>query len=159
MRILGIDPGINITGYGIIQEKDSSLEVVTTGAISPAHSKKYPQRLAFIYDRIIQIIDEFQPDNIAVEDSFYGKNARTALVLGQARGVILLASAHRKIPCYEYAPKKVKMSVVGNGSASKEQVQYMVKAILNYKGEISKYDISDALAVALCHSNQYGVVV
>lgn len=159
MRILGVDPGIHITGYGIIQVKHTSLEVVTTGTISPVHRKKYPQRLAFIYDRITQIIDEFHPDNIAVEDSFYSKNARTALVLGQARGVILLAAAHRELPCYEYPPKKVKMSVVGNGSASKEQVQYMVKAILNYKGEISKFDISDALAVALCHSNQYGVEV
>jgi crossover junction endodeoxyribonuclease RuvC len=102
----------------------------------------------------VNLIREFSPTEIAVEEAFFSKNARTAFVLGQARGMALLAAARHELDCFEYAPKKVKLSVVGNGNASKEQVQFMVKSILSLKQLTEKFDVTDALAVALCHINQ-----
>ena len=154
IRVLGIDPGINITGYGVLDHDGSDQSVVTFGTIIPPRKKSNPARLAHLYAEIANLIREFSPTEIAVEEAFFSKNARTAFVLGQARGMALLAAARHELDCYEYAPKKVKLSVVGNGSASKEQVQYMVKSILSLKQLSEKFDVTDALAVALCHINQ-----
>ncbi|MBC8174754.1 MAG: crossover junction endodeoxyribonuclease RuvC [Candidatus Marinimicrobia bacterium] len=153
-RVIGIDPGISTTGFGIIEGYDDTLEVVTFGTIVSSAKKPIYDRLSILYDRICQVIQEYQPTEMAVEESFFSKNPRTALVLGQARGVILLAGAHQHIKCFEYTPRKIKMSVVGSGAASKEQVQFMVKSILKLDEHPSSFDITDALATGMCHLNQ-----
>ncbi|MEE9167461.1 MAG: crossover junction endodeoxyribonuclease RuvC [Candidatus Neomarinimicrobiota bacterium] len=153
-KVIGIDPGITTTGYGIVEEGESDPEVVTYGTLSPPAKKNTYQRLAHIYDGLYQVIDRFHPQEMAIEEAFFGKNARTAFVLGQARGVALLAATHQDLDCFEYAPRKIKLSVVGNGNASKEQVQYMVKSILSLSDAPKEFDITDALAAALCHLNQ-----
>lgn len=155
-RVLGIDPGITTTGYGILEHVKGSQSVITFGTITPPAKKSNPEKLAHLYTEITAIIHEFSPTEIAVEEAFFSKNARTAFVLGQARGMALLAAARLELQCFEYSPKKVKLSVVGNGSASKEQVRFMVKAILSLDQIPEKFDITDALAVALCHINQSG---
>jgi len=154
IRVLGIDPGINITGYGILDHDGSNQSVVSFGTITPPAREANPERLAHLYAEIVNIIREFSPTDIAVEEAFFSKNARTAFVLGQARGMALLAAARQELKCFEYSPKKVKLSVVGNGKASKEQVQFMVKSILSLEQVPEKFDVTDALAVALCHINQ-----
>lgn len=154
VRVIGIDPGISTTGFGVIEGNDDTLKVVTFGTIVPSAKKPIYDRLSILYDRICQVIHEYQPTEMAVEESFFSKNPRTALVLGQARGVILLAGAHQHIKCFEYPPRKIKMSVVGSGAASKEQVQFMVKSILKLDEPPSSFDITDALAAGLCHLNQ-----
>lgn len=153
-KVIGIDPGIETTGYGIIESDGHDHRAVTYGTISPPRGKPLYKRLAHLYDDLKKIIEENNPDEMVVEEAFFSKNARTALVLGQARGVILLAGARQDIPCFEYAPRKIKMSVVGNGNASKEQVQYMVKSLLSLTETPSKLDVTDALATALCHLNR-----
>ena len=153
-RVIGIDPGISTTGYGIVEKNCSNQKVVTYGIISPPTRKNLYERLTYFYDGISHIIHQYHPEEMAIEEAFFSKNARTALVLGQARGVILLAAAHRNLVCFEYSPRKIKLSVVGNGNASKEQVQYMVKSMLSLSETPAQFDITDALAVALCHLNQ-----
>ncbi|MFQ6616367.1 MAG: crossover junction endodeoxyribonuclease RuvC [Fidelibacterota bacterium] len=162
-RILGIDPGIRTTGYGILQQNDEGEKVIAWGTLSPPRGQNLYQRLVYLYDGITQIILEHRPSEMAIEEAFFSKNARTALTLGQARGVVLLAAAHQNIDCFEYSPRKIKLAVVGNGNASKTQVQYMVKSLLSL-GDSStgtaipsgpkSFDVTDALATALCHINQ-----
>ena len=152
--MIGIDPGISATGYGIVQQDGSDQEAVAYGTVSPPRGKAVHERLAYIYDDICEIIRKHLPQELAIEEAFFSKNARTALVLGQARGVILLAGAHLDLACFEYSPRKIKMSVVGNGSASKEQVRYMVSSLLSLAEAPEGFDMSDALAAALCHLNQ-----
>jgi|TARA_B100000035_G_C20732296_1_gene436016 crossover junction endodeoxyribonuclease RuvC len=153
-KIIGIDPGIEVTGYGIIESDGHDHRAVKFGTVLPPGGKPLYERLSYLYDDLKKIIEENSPNEMAVEEAFFSKNARTALVLGQARGVILLAGAHQDIQCFEYSPRKIKMSVVGNGNASKEQVQYMVKSLLSLPDTPLKLDITDALATALCHLNQ-----
>lgn len=153
-RIIGIDPSISTTGYGIIEKNHSDHKAIAYGTISPPTRQNIYKRLAYLYDGICQIIVKYHPDEMAIEEAFFSKNARTALVLGQARGVILLAAAHQNLDCFEYSPRKIKMSVVGNGNASKEQVQYMVTSLLLLSETPAEFDITDALAAALCHLNQ-----
>lgn len=150
-RVIGIDPGIETTGYGIIDSNGHDHSAVTFGTISPPRGKPLYERLAYLYGELKEVIGENSPEEMAVEQAFFSKNARTALVLGQARGVILLVGAHQDIHCFEYAPRKIKMAVVGNGNASKEQVQYMVISMLSLQDTPSKLDVTDALATALCH--------
>ena len=154
MRVLGIDPGIRATGFGIIDSKSNSLSLIAYGTINPKKSDNLPKRLNYLFKEINAILDKFSPDIFSIEDMFYSKNVKTAMILGQARGAIIIAGAQANIPIFEYAPRKVKMSVCGNGGASKEQVQYMVMKILNLKEAPSTLDVTDAIAVAICCLNQ-----
>ncbi len=152
--ILGVDPGSMATGFGVLRCNGRRAEVLGYGCIKSKKGRPFPERLRDIYEGIVEVIERYRPDQMAVEDIFYSNNVKTALKIGHARGVVLLAAANRGIPVVEYSPREVKRSVVGSGSASKEQVQFMVKAILGL-GELPEpYDVSDALAVALCHANR-----
>jgi crossover junction endodeoxyribonuclease RuvC len=154
--LMGIDPGTLITGYGVIELIDGKFRLITSDAIVNNNLKPMANRLETIYNRLNEAIKKFSPDEIAIETAFYGKNAQSALKLGQARGVALLVAVKNKKPISEYSPREVKKSVVGNGAASKEQVQYMVKSILKMRTLPKHYDTTDALAVAICHSFHLG---
>lgn len=150
--ILGIDPGSLITGFGIIEMKSGKFRLVKCDAIVNKSKTDLPIRLGVIFQTLDSVIKKYKPDEIAIETAFYGKNAQSALKLGQARGVAMLSAVINKVALSEYSPREVKKSVVGNGAASKEQVQYMVKSILNLPDVPKYYDTTDALAVAICHS-------
>lgn len=152
MTILGIDPGTIVTGFGIILYKNNHLAIVKSGVIKTPAVKELAPRLEAIYDGINQIIKTFNPDEFSIESAFYDKNVQSAMKLGYARGVSILAAAHNKLECCEYSPREVKKAVVGNGAASKEQVQYMIKKLMNIQQSKMKFDESDALAVAVCHA-------
>ncbi len=149
--ILGIDPGTNVMGYGLILIEGKKFSLLQFGVI---HLKKYSShelKLKKIFERVTGIIDEFNPDSMALEAPFYGENIQSMLKLGRAQGVAMAAALSRDIPITEYSPKKVKQSVTGNGNASKEQVAEMLKTLLNIKELPKLLDGTDALAVALCH--------
>ncbi len=152
MIILGVDPGTNYTGYGIIKHNRNILTMVNGGVIKLPQSVQLSQKLEIIYDEINKVIKTYKPDEFAIETAFYGKNVQSAMKIGYARGVSILAAVHNKVPSSEYSPREIKKSVVGTGAASKEQVSYMVKSILDIKDIKMRFDESDALAVALCHS-------
>jgi crossover junction endodeoxyribonuclease RuvC len=149
MRIVGIDPGIRVTGFGII-EKSEKLSVLSYGTITPPVQKSMAEKLKYLYSDTMKIIGKYKPDLLAIESTFYQKNVKSALILGQAKGSILLAAANSNIPCKEFAPRKVKLAVVGNGAAKKEQVQYMIQRILKLDTLPKSFDVSDALAIAYC---------
>lgn len=151
--ILGIDPGTRITGYGVIGHRRLNLEVIDFGCIRPPTDLDAPQKYLIIFNAIESLIDRYKPDAISVETQFVYKNVQSAIKLGMARGVVLLAAAKRNIPIYEYTPKKAKLAVVGNGSASKEQVQKMVQLLLKLPIKPQPEDAADALALAICHAN------
>lgn len=154
--ILGIDPGTNFMGYGLISIVKKQPKLLQFGVI---HLNKYTDhalKLQKIYDRISQIIEEYNPDEVALEAPFFGKNVQSMLKLGRAQGVAIAAALAREIPVVEYAPKKVKQSVCGNGNASKEQVAAMLKQLLNFKETPKLLDATDALSVAMCHFFQGG---
>jgi len=152
MIILGVDPGTLITGYGVIEVRNGKRAMLACGAVKNAGSRSMPLRLKLIYEQLTAVIDQYHPDEFAIETAFYGKNAQSALKIGHARGVSILAAVNRQLPTAEYAPREVKKAVVGNGAASKQQVRYMIKSILGNPDMPAALDISDALAVALCHS-------
>ena len=152
MIILGVDPGTIFTGYGIIKLDSDEITIVTHGIIKPPPFKPLSKKLEVIYDNLNKIIRLFNPDEFAIETAFYGKNVQSAMKIGYARGVSILAAAHRKIPTTEYSPREIKKSVVGNGAASKKQVQYMIFHLLKLENKKMAFDESDALAVAVCHS-------
>ncbi len=149
--ILGIDPGTNITGYGVIKANGVNPELIAIGSIDLAKFDDHYLKLKHIFDRIIGIIDEFHPDELAVEAPFYGKNVQSMLKLGRAQGAAIAAALSRSLPIYEYAPRKIKMSITGRGSASKEQVASMLVHILRFNRKEIKLDATDGLAAALCH--------
>ncbi len=155
--ILGLDPGTNVMGYGLIKVTGQKLSIVQFGVI---HLKKYAShelKLKKIFERVLSIIDEYLPDEVALEAPFFGKNVQSMLKLGRAQGVAMSAALYRDIPITEYAPKKVKMAVTGNGNASKEQVAAMLQQLLKF-GDLPKLlDATDALGVAVCHHFQGGV--
>jgi crossover junction endodeoxyribonuclease RuvC len=152
MIILGVDPGTLITGFGIIEVEHGMSSVLTYNVVKNSGNDSMPIRLKRIYDRLCEIINQYHPDEFAIETAFYGKNAQSALKIGHARGVSILAAVNYEIPTTEYSPREIKKAVTGNGAASKQQVQYMVQTQLKLR-EVPKYfDASDALAVALCHS-------
>ena len=153
-RIIGVDPGLNNTGFGILDYKGSKIKVVAYGLVSPPAKESIANRLEYLNSHMNDLIDKFSPMSMALEDSFYSQNVKSAILLGQARGVLLLSAASKGIPSMVYAPRKVKQSVTGSGSSSKQQVKYMVEKILKIDKNISSLDISDALAVGLCHINQ-----
>ena len=154
MRVLGIDPGIRTTGFGIIDSNTNRLSLIACGTIRPKISDNLPFRLNHLFEEVDSIINKFSPDVFSIEDMFYSKNVKTAMILGQARGAMIIAAAQANINIFEFAPRKVKMSVCGNGGASKEQVQYMVMKILNLKDIPGTMDVSDAIAVGICCLNQ-----
>src|ERR1041385_4988211 len=151
MIILGVDPGTLITGYGVIESRNGSMKMIACDAIKNDSRRSMPLRLKSIFETLRDVIDTFHPDEFAIETAFYGKNAQSALKLGHARGVAMLAAVSREIPVGEYSPREVKKAIVGHGTASKEQVQYMVKSLLKLKHTPKYYDTTDALAVAICH--------
>lgn len=149
--ILGIDPGSRVTGYGIVNATGNRLEYVTCGCIH-LPSTEHPQRLKQIFDSLCQIIEQHSPQECAIEEVFLGKSVSSALKLGQARGSAIVACMHHDLPVAEYAPRKVKQALVGNGNADKTQVQHMIKVLLGVSGEVQA-DAADALAIAICHAN------
>ncbi|NQU66477.1 MAG: crossover junction endodeoxyribonuclease RuvC [Candidatus Marinimicrobia bacterium] len=155
MNILGIDPGLTQTGYGIIQVTGTQTTMVDYGIIKPNAKETLPQRLITIFNDVAEIIEKYTPSVMAIEDIFYGKNIRSTLMLGHARGAALLAAAQQKIPIYEYSPRKVKQALTGNGNAHKQQVQFMVKSVLQLADIPQPQDASDALALCLCHTQQF----
>jgi crossover junction endodeoxyribonuclease RuvC len=152
MIILGVDPGTLITGFGIIEVERGVYTVLTYDVVKNADKDSMPIRLKRIYERLCEIINKYHPDEFAIETAFYGKNAQSALKIGHARGVSILAAVHYEIPTAEYSPREVKKAVTGNGAATKQQVQFMVQTQLKLREAPKYFDASDALAVALCHS-------
>ena len=154
--IMGIDPGTNIMGYGIIEVRDKKMKLLTMGSLHLGKIDDAYLKLQRIFNRTLQLIDEYHPDELAIEAPFFGKNVQSMLKLGRAQGVSMAAALNRNLPIAEYLPKKVKQSVTGNGNASKEQVAAMLSNLLQYK-EIPKHlDATDGLAVAVCHYLQTG---
>ena len=149
--ILGVDPGTQIAGYGIIKVTGQRIELLQYGVLKLSKYSTHELKLQKIFQRITQLIDEYLPDEMAIEDPFYGKNPQSMLKLGRAQGVAMAAALNRSIPIVEYSPRKVKQSVTGSGSASKEQVAYMLESILKQKLEAEFFDATDAVAIAICH--------
>lgn len=153
MRIIGIDPGFALMGYGVVDMEGNRFTPCIYGAITTDKNMDMPQRLKHIYCRLMDIIDEFRPDAAAIEELFFNKNAKTAITVGQARGVAILACANSGLSIYEYTPLQIKQGLIGYGRADKEQVQFMVKAILNLAEMPKQDDTADALAAAICHGH------
>ncbi len=156
--ILGIDPGTNILGYGVLHAQGGKAEMVAMGVIDLRKCKDTYLKLGRIHQRLMSIIDAFHPDEMAIEAPFFGKNVQSMLKLGRAQGVAIAAAINRDIPISEYAPMKIKMAITGNGSASKEQVADFLKRMLNIEEEnlLPYLDATDALAAAFCHHLQTG---
>ncbi len=154
--ILGLDPGTQVFGYGVLLQKGREVMAVQMGVIRLDKFRSHEIRLAKIYEKVSQLIEEFNPDEVAIEAPFFGKNVQSALKLGRAQGVSMAAAIARQIPIVEYSPKTVKQSVTGNGNASKEQVAAMVVRLLKIETENFLLDATDALAIALTHLNQGG---
>jgi crossover junction endodeoxyribonuclease RuvC len=156
MIVLGVDPGSNITGYGVVMAKSDSDELIPIdyGVIKLDEQEAFHIRLKKIYDRISEIINLHHPTELAIETAFYGKNFQSAFKIGHVRGVVMLSAVNSGISIFEYTPREVKKAVVGRGNATKEQVQFMVRAILGLKSFPEFYDVSDALAIAICHINR-----
>lgn len=151
--IMGIDPGIAILGYGVLSISGNKYKLIDSGALTTSSELSMPKRLSFIYENLIKLIEFHKPDAFVVEELFFNKNAKTALTIGHARGVIILAASNLNIPIYEYTPLQVKQAIVGYGRADKKQMQQMVKILLNLKDTPKPDDVADALAVAICHGN------
>ncbi|KAA3618109.1 MAG: crossover junction endodeoxyribonuclease RuvC [Calditrichaeota bacterium] len=154
LRIVGVDPGLTRSGWGIVDYARGQVSLVDFGTIATTTKLEFPARLAKIYAELQAVTEKFQPDFFAVEDVIYAANVKIALKLGHARGSILLVAAHNRIPVASYSPKEIKQSVTGNGNASKDQVQRMVQVILNTDALKTFHDVSDALAAAICHANR-----
>jgi crossover junction endodeoxyribonuclease RuvC len=156
--ILGIDPGTNIMGYGLLRVVDNKAQMVTMGVIDLRKFEDGYLKLGHIFERVTGIIDSFLPDELAIEAPFFGKNVQSMLKLGRAQGVAIAAAIRHSVPIHEYAPMKIKMALTGNGSASKEQVAGMLQRLLKIKDEdMNQFmDATDALAAAYCHYLQMG---
>jgi crossover junction endodeoxyribonuclease RuvC len=152
VRIIGIDPGSRITGYGIIDKQGPGLGFVTCGTIRAEKEKDFSRRLLVIFEGLSEVMEQHQPEVAAVEDLFVAHNVRSALKLGQARGAAAVAAMKQGLPVHDYTPRVVKQAVAGYGHAQKEQVQHMVRTLLGLSGAPSS-DAADALAVAICHAN------
>ncbi|OQW73798.1 MAG: crossover junction endodeoxyribonuclease RuvC [Proteobacteria bacterium ST_bin11] len=150
-RILGIDPGSRITGYGVVESTPRGIRYLASGCIR-IKSDEFPERLKQIFDGVSQVIELYRPEQMAIEQVFMHKNADSALKLGQARGAAICATLNRDLPVFEYAARQVKQALVGKGNADKLQVQHMVKILLSIQGDM-QIDASDALAIGLCHSH------
>ncbi len=151
MRIIGLDPGLRFTGWGIIENSGNSISYVASGVVASKDKEDLAHRIAFLHRGITDIIKLYQPDEAGIEETFVNKNPLTTLRLGQARGAVLLAPALLEIPVFEYSPNLIKKTVVGTGHADKDQIQAMVKRLLPKSNETNP-DANDALAVAICHA-------
>jgi crossover junction endodeoxyribonuclease RuvC len=151
MRILGLDPGTATTGYGIVDVVEGEFTAVTYGVIKTPASMAMPQRLQLIQQELQQLLDEYQPDSVGIEEVFFGRNVTTAITVGQARGVLLLTLANAGLPIGEYSPPKIKDAVTGYGKADKAQVQMMVRNLLDLEETPRPDDAADGLAVAITH--------
>lgn len=145
-------------GYGLIHVKGNKMELINMGVLHLQKLNTHADKLKRIFERTLALIDEYKPDELAVEAPFFGKNVQSMLKLGRAQGVAIAAALYRDIPIYEYAPKKIKMAITGKGTASKEQVAAMLKSILNIRELPKQLDATDGLAAAVCHFFQKGVV-
>ncbi len=154
--ILGIDPGTVIMGYGLIREKGKSLELITLGVLKLSKYGTHPAKLRKIFERTLSLVEEYKPDELAIEAPFYGKNVQSMLKLGRAQGVAMAAALYRDIPITEYSPKQIKRSITGNGNASKEQVAAMLKTLVGFDLAAETLDATDGLAAAVCHHFKNG---
>ena len=152
---MGIDPGLVQTGYGIINISNNQASLIDYGIIKPQTKDSLANRLLTIFNDVCEIISSYNPQIFAIEEVFFGKNVKSAMRLGQARGASMVAAASKGISIYEYSARKVKQSITGNGNAHKTQVQYMVKAKLKMDHNPEPMDAADALAIALCHEHQF----
>lgn len=156
MRILGIDPGTRIVGYGVIEVAPGRWESIEFGVISAPLKLRYADRLRFIYDEICQVVGRTNPDVMAIEKVYYGKSGQSAIKIGEGRAVAILCAAKHGISVMEFTPAEAKKATVGTGKADKVQVQRMVKALLNLQGEPPPADAADALALAICCGQRVG---
>ena len=156
--ILGIDPGTTIMGFGIIKVVGKKMEFIQMNELLLQKYDDHYLKLKLIFERTIELIDTFKPDEIAIEAPFFGKNVQSMLKLGRAQGVAMAAGLSREIPITEYLPKKIKMAITGNGNASKEQVALMLKSLLNLKSLPKNLDATDGLAAAVCHFYNAGKI-
>lgn len=153
MRILGIDPGIAIVGYGVVDKEGNRYKTIAYDAVTTKAHTPLEDRLEKVYNGVCEIIKEYKPDAMSIEELFFNNNAKTALTVGQARGVIILAAVQNHIPVYEYTPLQVKQALTGYGRASKTQIQQMMKSMLGLTEVPKPDDVADALAIAVCHGN------
>jgi len=153
LRVLGIDPGTASTGFGVVESRAQELRTVTGGVISTKAAEPPERRLAAIAKALSGLLDEHRPDAVAIEEVYFGRNARSAFAVGQARGAVLAAAGAREVPCFSYTPQAVKLAVCGSGAAGKEQVQRMVAALLGLDEPPASDHAADALALAICHAN------
>ncbi|MEY3053023.1 MAG: hypothetical protein RLY31_2808 [Bacteroidota bacterium] len=158
LRFIGIDPGTNITGYGVIEIASGELKLLDLGVITMQSKDEHPEKLKDIFQAIQALVNRFQPHEMAIEAPFYSKNIQSMLKLGRAQGVVMAAAMVSGIPVTEYAPRKVKQSITGKGNATKEQVAAMLKHILGTRLEETLPDATDALAVAICHYYQHSSI-
>jgi crossover junction endodeoxyribonuclease RuvC len=149
--ILGIDPGTNIMGYGLIQQQGKTIRLISMGVLKLGKYGDHALKLKKIFERTLSLIQEYKPDELAIEAPFYGKNVQSMLKLGRAQGVAMAAALHKEVPIFEYSPKKIKQSITGNGNASKEQVAGMLANLVEIGGAPEFLDATDGLAVAVCH--------
>ncbi|MFL5766061.1 MAG: crossover junction endodeoxyribonuclease RuvC [Bacteroidia bacterium] len=152
--VLGIDPGTNVMGYGLIHVKGSKMELIVMGVLRLEKITDPALKLKKIFERVVSLMDEYKPDELAIEAPFFGKNVQSMLKLGRAQGVAIAAALSRDLTVNEYSPKKIKQSITGSGSASKEQVAAMLKNLLNFKETPEFLDATDGLAAAVCHHFQ-----
>ncbi len=153
MRILGVDPGFAITGYSIIDYIGNKFKLIDSGAVLTKAGESFPLRLSKIYTDLGQIIDEYKPDAVSVEELFFNNNVKTAINVAQARGIVLVVGCQKNVPTFEYTPLQVKQAVVGYGRADKIQVQKMVQTILKVDKLPKLDDITDSMAIAICHAH------
>jgi crossover junction endodeoxyribonuclease RuvC len=149
--ILGIDPGTNIMGYGVIKVDDNNVNIIAIGVVKTSGFTGHYEKLSHIFSRTLYLVDEYKPDETALEAPFFGKNIQSMLKLGRAQGVAMAASLYRGVPIFEYAPLRIKQAITGNGAASKEQVAYFLKQMFGMTIMPSDLDATDGLAAAVCH--------
>ena len=157
LRVLGIDPGTASTGFGVVDSGAQALHPVTGGVISTGADVPLERRRAAIAGRLSELLDEHEPDALAIEEVFFGRNVRSAFAVGQARGAVLAAAGAREVPCFSYTPQAVKLAVCGSGAAPKDQVQRMVGALLGLEAPPASDHAADALALAICHAHNSGL--
>jgi len=154
MRILGIDPGTITMGYGVLEGGDNETTLIDCGVLAPPERSPIGERLAYLYNKLVEIVSKFQPDAVAIEQPFLAKNVKSMLAIGRAQAVAILAAANKEIPVYEYTPAQIKQRVANYGASSKEQIQEMVRLQLGLAQVPQPSDAADALAVALCHLSE-----
>ncbi len=154
MRVLGIDPGTVVMGYGVVDSEDDAVTAIDYGTLTPPQRSPIGERLSFLYTGLLKIISRYKPEAVAIEQPFVAKNVKSALAVGKAQAIAILAAANKKIPSFEYTPAQVKQSITNYGASSKEQIQEMVKLQLGLSEIPQPSDAADALAIALCHLQQ-----